>query len=442
MSSYNPEDPFDNGQPWQNVTSHSTWSGNNLTSAAAEGETHIPEAPVTQQLVQPTAPMPPNHTAIPTAVLQSPVSVATTSQGTSASEVRNTNANTVESTLFDDLPPSYEAAIIRDRPQIHDNYDHLRGPVGQRGVDIKTRIPLDSTPSSHYQSGGSGSGSNSGGVGSSSRPEASENPGARYGSISPPQSTSSRLNNIAQPSAPNILHGQVSQGREDDELHSRDVDRLLGPSSDGHEFEEPESGWGIVGSGKAWLGLAYLIFILFPWSLFCFIWTLVTGIISAITMIVPPIGYLFLIATITSWRALARVDLVISKSLVSWQVSEKYPHAQARIFVALPESSQSLQSTRRSRSRRSKNLWQRGSEHLKATLCNKHTFGSMSYFLIWKFIFALVLFPIILLFIVVAIPFMVCLLPSLLAFARMLINWQFRWAVFWLAEKKQPIALP
>ncbi|KAF9356173.1 hypothetical protein BGX26_005642 [Mortierella sp. AD094] len=427
MSLFNSEDPFDNGQQWQNVSTHSAWSRGNLTSTTSitveEEETFIPEAPTTQ-LVQPTAPTLPHPTATPTTATPPPATEAT-------------------------IP----AAIIKDRPQIHDNYDHLRGPASQRGVDIKTRIPLDSTPSSHYQSGGSGSGSGgrSGGAGSSSRPEGQDGESrARYGSISPPQSPSSRLSNVAQPSAPNILHGQVSQGREDDELHSRDVDRLLGPSNDhnhhaefrDHEHEVPESGWSIVGVGRAWVGLAYLIVILFPWALFCFVWTIVTGLISAITMIVPPIGYLFVIATITSWRALARVDLVVSRSLVSWHVREKHPHALAKIFVRIPESVHPAPLAPGTRRSRRKNLWQKGAEHLKATVGNKHSFTAMSYFLIWKAVFALVVFPVVLVFSVLTVPFMVCLLPTLLVFCRMLINWQFRWAVFWLAEKKQPIALP
>ncbi|KAF9161983.1 hypothetical protein BGX21_002201 [Mortierella sp. AD011] len=420
MSTFDSEDPFDSGQQWQNVPTHSTWD--NLTSTTAvtvEEETFIPEAPTTQ-LVQPSAPVLPH-------------SIDTPTTATPPSEVETARADITEPARpahLDDLPPSYEAAIIKDRPQIHDNYDHLRGPVSQRGVDIKTRIPLDSTPASHYQSGGSGSGSN--GAGSSSRQEGQDGEsGARYGSISPSR-----------------LHGQVSQGREDDELHSRDVDRLLGPSNDpnhaeyhNRRHEEPETGWGIVGVGRVWVGLAYLLVILFPWALFCFVWTIVTGLIAAITMIVPPIGYLFVIATITSWRALARVDIVVSRSLVTWHVREKHPHVLAKIFVRLPESHPAPLPPGTRRSRR-KNLWQRGADHLKATIGNKHSFTAMSYFLIWKAVFALLAFPIVLVFSVLTIPFMVCLLPSLLIFCRMLINWQFQWAVFWLAEKKQPIALP
>ncbi|KAF9114506.1 hypothetical protein BGX27_010656 [Mortierella sp. AM989] len=444
MSSFNPNDPFDNGQQWQNVPSNSAWSSNiaSTTQSLQEFEQpFIPEAPATP-LIQPTAPTLPHTTAVATTTASTPSPPPTTATIVTAipSAAVESPETIVSATpvMFEDLPPSYEAAIIKDRPQIHDNYDHLRGPVGQRGVDIKTRIPLDSTPASHYQSSGGGSG---GAGGSSSRPEGQDsNSGARYGSISPPNSSSSRL---AQPSAPNVLHGQVSQGREDDDLHSRDVDRLLGPSTDHHgeELEEPESHWGIVGDGKAWMGLAYLIVILFPWALFCFVWTLVTGIVAAVTMIVPPIGYLFLVTTITSWRALARADLVVSRSLVEWNVRERYPHTQARIFIPVPPS-QGPQGSRRSRSRRSKNMWHRGSEHLKATVGNKHSISTMFYFLIWKFIFALVVFPFILVSTVLTVPFMICLLPTLLIVSRKLINGQFRWAVLWLTEKSQPIALP
>ncbi|KAF9947633.1 hypothetical protein BGZ65_008667, partial [Modicella reniformis] len=45
----------------------------------------------------------------------------------------------------EEAPPSYEAIIAKDNDitQLHDNYDHLRGPPGQRGQDIKIRIPTE-----------------------------------------------------------------------------------------------------------------------------------------------------------------------------------------------------------------------------------------------------------------------------------------------------------
>ncbi|KAF9437332.1 hypothetical protein BGZ76_001157 [Entomortierella beljakovae] len=475
MSSFDASDPFDNGQQWQNVPTDSNWSRNNLANSIEEQL--IPEAPIAQ-LAQPSAPSIIHSAATSTTPPPQQQQQRQHHQSTAAevlvdiAATTSTHAASIPTT-FEDLPPSYEATVVRDIPQIHDNYDHLRGPVGQRGVDLKTRIPLDSTPASHYQAGGSND------VGSSSRTGPGNNAGARYGSISPPQSSPSRLVN-GQTTSPNNLNGQVSHGRDDDGLHSQDVDRLLGPSDHRPEYrsyeeEEPLVGWGIVGDSRAWIGLAYLIVILFPWALFCFVWTLVTAIISAICMIFPPVGYVVMITSITSWRALARVDLVISRSLVAWQFREKHPYTQSKIFVRMPNHTHPIPDTQtvgstheapgtpeipgnhgdhdspaipssphsshRSRIRRS-NLWQRLSEHLKLAAFNKHTLSTLSYFLIWKFIFALAVFPIIVVFFIIAIPFMVCLLPTLLLVCRKFINGQFRWSIFWLAKKSQPIALP
>ncbi|KAG0026070.1 hypothetical protein BGZ82_009647, partial [Podila clonocystis] len=367
---------------------------------------------------------------------------------------------TTPSTAFEDEPPSYEH-IIKDLPQIHDNYDHLRGPPGQRGVDVKTRIPLDSTPASHYQNGASGSGG-------PSAPRAAS-PDTRYGAITQQPPSSSTL---VLPSAPSALHsglqGQTALGREDDSHHFRAVDRLLGPdgqastrpgsdtsSEHGDGEEEPPSHWSIVGESRVWIGLFFTVVVLLPWAVFCFVWTIVTLIIASVTMVVPPVGYFFAMATITSWRALARVDLAMATHLVTPQVRSKHPHKIEKVFVPVPDSvssppahssSTSSDSTngttthRRSRIRRS-NMWSKGSLHLNAAIKNKHTLKAMSYFMIWKMIFALPIFIVTVAFAGLTVPFLVCLLPSLLIVNRAFMGWQFRWSIVWLAEKKQPIIL-
>jgi len=195
------------------------------------------------------------------------------------------------------------------------------------------------------------------------------------------------------------------------------------------------------------MALAYILVVLLPWALFCFIWTLATLIVAAFSMIIPPLGYLIVIPVVTSWRALARVDLVVSRALVARHVRERYQHATAPVFVMPPgpvsaSSSWNTHSTRHRRRRQTKNLWHRGAKHLKATINNKHTVKSMFYLMIWKLFYALPIFLVIIVFSVLTVPFMICLLPTLLILSRALINWQFRWAVVWLTEKPQPIALP
>ncbi|KAG0367558.1 hypothetical protein BC939DRAFT_52791 [Gamsiella multidivaricata] len=455
MSSLDPNDPFDDGQPWQSVPSTYLSAAqkkkkNNDSASTTFGN----EAPIRYEenlsesqpihLALPTSP------TIPLAQPSAPsLEAAIRTTTTTATATYKTTTRAGESShqgMFEDAPPSYEATIIKDIPQLHDNYDHLRGPPGQRGLDIKTRIPLDSTPSSHYYQSGSGSGS-----GGPSRPDPSSSlpptQTAQYGAISPSSSSSP----LAQPSAPNLLQGQVSYGREDDALHSRDVDRLLGTEAESphtyaqHDDEDdaPESHWSIVGDGKAWMGLAYNIAVIFPWALFCFVWTLVTAIIAAVSMIIPPIGYLCMVATVTSWRALARVDLVVSRSLVDYKALEKYTHRTAKVFVGLPKPIfESGTAIARRRQQRYRNLWDRGAAHLWATVSDQHTISVLFYFLLWKFMFALAVFVLVVTLGSLAVPFLICLLPTLLLVSRMMILWQFRWAVFWLAEKTQPIALP
>ncbi|KAF9186183.1 hypothetical protein BGZ51_002192 [Haplosporangium sp. Z 767] len=445
MSSLDPSDPYDDGQPWQTLPSNPAWQRNTANSSTTTPDlatlltndtipTAAPIAPVVQQ---PSAPIP--STPAPAA---SSSSVAATATGAGASYTPVVTAASATAAAkqpaFDDEPPSYEASVIKDIPQIHDNYDHLRGPPGQRGVDLKTRIPLDSTPASHYQSGAQG-GSSSGAAGSSNRVVGSTG----YGAI--PQHPP--IANLAQPSAPSLLEGQVSQGREDDETHAQDMDRLLGASNDHqhhhHDYsdtedEESDSHWSIVGDGKAWMAFSYIVLVLLPWALFCFVWTLATLIVASVSLIIPPIGYIVTVMTVTSWRALARVDLIMSRAMVSRSVRQRYPHETYSVFVKTPESTTGP----RYRRRRPRNMWDRGSKHLKATVNNKHTVKSMFYFLVWKLFYALPIFVVVIVFASLTVPFMFCLLPTLLILSRALINWQFRWAVVWLTEKPQPIALP
>ncbi|KAG0266919.1 hypothetical protein BG011_000058 [Mortierella polycephala] len=453
MSSFDPSNPYDNGQPWQTVPSTPAWQRNTANSSTATPELAtlstndaIPTAAPTAPVVQPPfAPIPSTSATAPSSSSAAAAAATATAIGAGASHTPVATAASATAAAkqpaFDDEPPSYEASVIKDVPQIHDNYDHLRGPPGQRGVDLKTRIPPDSTPASHYQSGAQGS-SSVGAAGSSNEVAGSSG----YGAIPqhPPHA------NLAQPSAPNILQGQISQGREDDEVHEQDMSRLLGASNDHQrddldlqhdysdtESEEPDSHWSVVGDGKAWLALSYIVVVLLPWALFCFIWTLVTLIVASVSLIIPPLGYVVSIATVTSWRALARVDLVMSRAMVSRSVRQRYPHETYNVFV----TSESMTSPHYRR-RRPKNMWHRGSKHLKSTVNNKHTVKSMFYFLVWKLFYALPIFIVVIVFAVLTVPFMFCLLPTLLILSRALINWQFRWAVVWLTEKPQAIALP
>ncbi|KAF9940255.1 hypothetical protein BGZ67_008022 [Mortierella alpina] len=356
---------------------------------------------------------------------------------------------------LDDSPPSYEAVITKDITQLHDNYDHLRGPPGQRGQDMKARIPAESLSASHYQSAGAGSSSGNSG------------PSEGYGSTS--AGACGHPGIVHSPTsahAPNLgLQGQIAL--DDDADYAQDVDRLLGADQESigdlsTEGDDPadDSCWAVAGDGRAWMVLCYLIFVLLPWSIFCYAWTFCIMLVALVAMIVPPLGYLITIASVASWRSLARVDLVLSSALVSHEIRLRYPHVTAKVYIAaepgpawtaprlfgrelpLPEFiRRRLQSRHTARGRRAKNLWHRGAKHFRATVTDRHTIRSLFYFLIWKMMYAIPIFLVVVVYFCLTIPFMICLLPSLLSMSKVFANWQYRWAVTWLSEKPAPIVL-
>ncbi|KAK3833794.1 MAG: hypothetical protein JOS17DRAFT_773408 [Linnemannia elongata] len=526
MSAFDPSDPFDNGQPWQNVPStQPVWptldqedlnlSTPVLTPTPVPAPTPAPVAvqPATQTAAtsssgsvhaQTQAHTSTTHT-ITEAVTslfhrhphETPAPSPAVAGGSSSTPTPTTEpiahkskAAAVKKAILGDEeePPSYESSVIRNATttphQIHDNYDHLRGPPSQRGVDIKTRIPLDSTPAEHFQSG-SGSGSSSAAGGSGSQPP------RHYGATRQSGGASAPPSNSSSSEATRPLQGQTSHGRNDDDAqHSRDVDRLLGPNSSTHgngarphdeEDEEPKTHWSIVGDGKAWTAFFYIIFIVVPLSLFFFVWSMATLIISAVSMIFPPVGYFVVIATVTSWRALGRLDLVLSRALVPKDVRDRHPYQTFDIFVTpgseecahhgihasasssshttdpspaaasggVPPTSSSSSETYttaegevRQRRRKPRNVFDKSATHLSASFSNKHTLKTLSYLLIWKLVLAVPIFCIVVVFACLTLPLIFCLLPSLLIICRAFVHWQFRWAIMWLAERHKPIALP
>ncbi|KAG0291340.1 hypothetical protein BGZ96_005278 [Linnemannia gamsii] len=367
--------------------------------------------------------------------------------------------------LPEEAPPSYDAVIAKDIPQLHDNYDHLRGPPGQRGREIKDRIPSESIARYQSQQGGSSSSGNVGGVGSSSAgPSISTSRGAS--SPCEPHYGATRViaHSPTSAQAPPLggLTGQIALGQENDEDFAQDIDRLLGEDGETTSFDDDPSErscWSIVGDQNAWMALLFMIIVLLPWTIFCFVWVLTFGIVAMVLMIIPPIGYLFTVITVFSIRALARVDLVLSSLLVSNAVIAKHPYFASEVFIApepgpawqqpslfghtmpLPEFIRTrLESRHAARNRRPKNLWHRGANHLK-TILDSHTTKGFFYFILWKMMFAIPIFVVTVTFFALSVPFMVCFLPSLLNISTAFANWQYRWAVTWLTGKPAPIVL-
>ncbi|KAG9067285.1 hypothetical protein KI688_012068 [Linnemannia hyalina] len=514
-----PSDPFDHSQPWHNVPStQPVWPtldqqdlnlstpvltptpvavqpATHTTATSSSGSVHAPvqaqaHTSTTHSITEAVTSLFHRHPQETPAPAHAPEVAGGSSSTPAEPTAHKSKAAASKKGILgnEEEPPSYESSVIRNATttphQIHDNYDHLRGPPGQRGVDIKTRIPLDSTPAEHFQSG-SGSGSNNGAGGSGSQPPRQYGATSQSGGASAPPASSSSSE------ATRPLLGQTSHGRDDDDAkHSRDVDRLLGPNSSTHgngarpddeEDEEPKTHWSIVGDGKAWTAFFYILFIVVPLSLFFFVWSMATLIISAVSMIFPPVGYFVVIATVTSWRALGRLDLVLARAMVPKDVRDRHPYQTFDIFVtpgseecehhgihasasssshttdptpaaapggAPPTSSSSSETYTtaegevRQRRRKPRNVFDKSATHLGASFSNKHTLKTLSYLLIWKLVLAVPIFCVVVVFACLTIPLIFCLLPSLLIICRAFVHWQFRWAIMWLAERHKPIALP
>jgi len=58
-----------------------------------------------------------------------------------------------------------------------------------------------------------------------------------------------------------------------------------------------------VFKSEAWASIIYFIFWYPPWTIFCLVWVLSTGLISVILLFVFfPLGYFVCIGTVMSWR--------------------------------------------------------------------------------------------------------------------------------------------
>lgn len=53
---------------------------------------------------------------------------------------------------------------------------------------------------------------------------------------------------------------------------------------------------------QAWAGLFYILIWNPIWTILCFVWVLVTSLLSIVTLIIPPFGCIICIGTVISWR--------------------------------------------------------------------------------------------------------------------------------------------
>ncbi|KAF9584626.1 hypothetical protein BGW38_005807 [Lunasporangiospora selenospora] len=330
MSAFDSNDPFDNGQQWQSVQ---TSSATRSWGEAQQEGSQVLRAP--QQTTTTTTTTTSSSSRIGSntqdgegggrRVVSSTSSTTSEPTAHESSSSKKSHGHNLVQSLFhshskaqtqeqtqgkassDEQPPSYEASSIDSRPQLHDNYDHLRGPPGQRGVDVKTRIPLESE-----ESGGAGAGSSSQAAAGAGVATAAGV--ASYGAAHGRSPSSGQ-----QPQG--SLRGQRAIGPDqDDEAHARDTDRLLGPNHHDHHHSDSESEsdcsdsdaehgrangarrkrddpshWSVVGKRQAWLSLLYTVLVLVPWAGFCFAWTVLTMLLCILSMLIPPCGYVIVV---------------------------------------------------------------------------------------------------------------------------------------------------
>jgi len=60
--------------------------------------------------------------------------------------------------------------------------------------------------------------------------------------------------------------------------------------------------WSEMCKPNAWASAAYFVIWYFPWTMICILWVLLTGAISVVSLLFPPLGYFICVGTVISWR--------------------------------------------------------------------------------------------------------------------------------------------
>ncbi|GBB88366.1 hypothetical protein RclHR1_14930005 [Rhizophagus clarus] len=157
----------------------------------------------------------------------------------------------------------------------------------------------------------------------------------------------------------------------------------------------PDS-WPEVYNPNAWASIFYLVFWLPPWTLFCFVWIFCTGSISvAFSLAFPPLGYFFFIATVASWRSLARIEIITTSFCTNPKnfIIDTIPEItrKAPLYPITKVSST--------------NPVYPNSIRLGIGFClNKYTYDCFSYFALYKLLFLLIFIMILPIFIIISLP--------------------------------------
>ena len=60
--------------------------------------------------------------------------------------------------------------------------------------------------------------------------------------------------------------------------------------------------WSEVLKPQTWASICYNVFWFPPWTIFCFVWVLTTGMMSVISLVFPPLAYFICVGSVMSMR--------------------------------------------------------------------------------------------------------------------------------------------
>src|ERR1051325_11322575 len=70
--------------------------------------------------------------------------------------------------------------------------------------------------------------------------------------------------------------------------------------------------WSEICKPNAWASAAYFFIWYPPWTVFCILWVLQTGAMSAISLLFPPLGYFICVGTVITWRQVLYINYYVS----------------------------------------------------------------------------------------------------------------------------------
>ncbi|KAJ3362296.1 hypothetical protein HDU91_003502 [Kappamyces sp. JEL0680] len=131
-----------------------------------------------------------------------------------------------------------------------------------------------------------------------------------YPDPAPPNSSAQRYNQpmTATPSAPPSEPYPPYQSQQSQQPHTHHMGPMVFQANTQYDTTASQSYWAPIGNSKAWQALFFYLTLNFVWSIFCFVWVLVTFVVSVVLLVLFPIGFPLLVASCLSWRSLVLLE--------------------------------------------------------------------------------------------------------------------------------------